>query len=103
MGSTTQQIKNFGDKYAELLHGIAELDYAPSALEQSSTYLLSLTKEKTEAEARLKKYLKKTNKEREEHLDLQKSITRKWANKLVGRGAKFEERASKEERCAVRG
>lgn len=96
--STTQSIQAAATKHSELLQGIAELDYAPSAYEQSTSYLQDLSARKEEADQALKNLLKKTEKERQEHLDLQKSVARKWANKLVGRGDKFAEKATKEER-----
>jgi hypothetical protein len=96
--STTSIIQASAEKHADLLREIANLDYAPSALEQSSEYVQDLTQQKAHAQKQLDKLTKEMAREREEHLDLQRSVTRKWANKLVGRGDKFAERATKEER-----
>lgn len=98
MSSTTSAIHASSAAHTALLNGIAELDYAPPALSQCSTYLADLRTQKARSDQELKGLKKSTEKERNEHLEIQKSITRKWSNRLVGRGQKFKERVSKEER-----
>jgi hypothetical protein len=98
MSSTTSAIHASSATHTALLNGIAELDYAPPALSQCSTYLADLRAQKMRSDQELKGLKKSTEKERNEHLEIQKSITRKWSNRLVGRGQKFKERVSKEER-----
>jgi hypothetical protein len=102
MNSLDATIHTAAARHTALLHELAALDYAPSALAQSSAYLSDLQEQKERADRELALSAKRTEKERAEHIELQKSVGRKWASKLTGRGGKFGERVSKEERCVRR-
>jgi hypothetical protein len=99
MTGLSETIHSSAARHRALVRTLAELDYAPSAREQSDAYVRDLNEQKTAADAVLARLARRTEKERAEHLEFSKSVSRKWANRLVGKGAKFDERASKEERC----
>jgi hypothetical protein len=96
--STSEAIHASARQHAELLRGIGELDYAQPALEQCTSYLKDLEEQKTQSESELRQLSKKTEKERAEHIDIKNSVARKWSNKLVGRGEKFQKKVTKEEK-----
>jgi hypothetical protein len=93
------RVHNAAGRHSALLHELATLDSVPSALAQPTTYVNDLQEQKTLADRELALSEKRTEKERAEHIELHKSVGRKWASKLTGRGDKFVERVSKEERC----
>jgi hypothetical protein len=95
---TVDAIQASASRHAELVRGINELDYSKPALEQCSAYLRDLKGQKDMSIAALGRLAKSTEKERTEHIELKKSITRKWSSKLVGRGEKFQKRVTKEEK-----
>lgn len=53
--------------------------------------------------SKLDKCVQKTKKERKEHESIRDSTTRRLAHKLTGKKEKFEQKASKEEKCVRRG
>lgn len=91
-------MQQYAEQHATILRKLAELDYAPAALEEAveRTRLIVLDVQATGK--KLKDLRLKTQEEREEHLDLQQSLARKWAYKLTFRGDEFAEKAAKEER-----
>jgi hypothetical protein len=95
---TVDAIQASAGRHAELVREINELDYAKPALDQCSAYLRDLKGQKDVSTAALARLAKSTAKERTEHIELKKSITRKWSSKLVGRGEKFQKRVTKEEK-----
>jgi molecular chaperone GrpE (heat shock protein) len=95
---TVNAIQASASRHAELVRGINELDYAKPALAQCSAYLKDLQTQVKRSEADLKRLAKSTEKERAEHIELKKSLTRKWSSKLVGRGDKYEKKVTKEEK-----
>lgn len=88
----------FANQHAHILRQIAELDYAPAALEQAIERTRAIVAEVQTTGKKLKDVREKTQEERAEHLDLQQSVGRKWEHKLTGRGDEFAEKAAKEER-----
>jgi hypothetical protein len=91
-------VRVFASRHVELVQGINELGYAKPALKQCSTYLKDLRMQVKQSEVDLKHLAKSTEKERAEHIELKKSITRKWSSKLVGRAEKYEQKVTKEEK-----
>jgi 3-dehydroquinate synthase class II len=91
-------VRVFASRHVELVQGINELDYAKPALEQCSAYLKDLQVQVKQSDADLQRLAKSTEKERAEHIELKKSITRKWSSKLVGRAEKYEQKVTKEEK-----
>lgn len=98
--SLAQSVHYSASRHAQLLRDITELDYVPSALSQQSTYLKDLREQVRAADASLKALHAATKKEWKEHVELKDSSVRKFGHKLIGKGDKFKEKVSKEERCA---
>jgi hypothetical protein len=95
--SATDAVLQNATYHAQLLAGIAELDYVPPALEQQDKYIVGLEQEAAALARKIKALEWKTSKERKEHEDLRDSTTRRFAAKIIGRKEKFEAKASKEE------
>ncbi|KZV95110.1 hypothetical protein EXIGLDRAFT_834494 [Exidia glandulosa HHB12029] len=94
----SEKTATFAHQHAHVLRQIAEVDYAPAALEQAIERTRKIVLDVQATGKRLKELRDKTQEERAEHLDLQDSVGRKWMHKLTGRGDEFDEKAAKEER-----
>ena len=97
--SLAQSVHYSASRHAQLLRDITELEYVPSALSQQSAYLQDLRDQVRAADASLKELRLATKKEWKEHVELKDSSMRKLGHKLIGKGDKFKEKVSKEERC----
>ena len=60
-----------------------------------------LTRRAQTLKSKLDKCVQKTKKERKEHESIRDSTTRRLAHKLTGKKEKFEQKASKEEKCVA--
>jgi len=98
MSETHSRIQAAAADNERLLKTLSETDYAPSALEQNSSYITTLKKEIAQQELKLKKVTQKVGKEYAEHKTYNESHMRRLAYKLGGKKEKFEAKASKEER-----
>lgn len=87
--------------HGDLLSSIAELDYVPSAQTQQAVYLKDLENELRKSEQQAKELSKTTAILREKHQDLHDSTARRLIHKLSGKGDKFAERESEEERYVL--
>ncbi|KAF9458705.1 hypothetical protein BDZ94DRAFT_1313034 [Collybia nuda] len=96
--STPRVILENATYHSRILNSIAELDYAPSALAQQTTYLKDIELRYQQSEQKLEKLSETTKKERKEHQNLRDSTARRLAHKLTGRKEKFKEKENKEER-----
>src|SRR5436305_12230271 len=68
----------------QLYASLAEIDYAPSALQQQMEYIADLQTKLEEAEARIEMLTAKTSKERHEYEKLRDGMARRLAYKLTG-------------------
>ncbi|EJD43625.1 hypothetical protein AURDEDRAFT_125760 [Auricularia subglabra TFB-10046 SS5] len=93
-----QNISFAKSKQQTLIQEISALDYAGPALEEAQKYVTDLGLLKRDAEKRLAEATKHKVKEWKEHLDMRDSIIRKFSHKIVGKGADWDKKASKEER-----
>lgn len=96
--SLAQTVQYSAARHNQLVRDIAALDYVPSALSQHNAYLTDVRDRLRTSDGVIESLKKKTKKEWKEHVELKDSTMRKFGNTLIGRGAKFKERISKEER-----
>ena len=96
--STPEVILQNASYHSHILSAIAELDHIPSAVLQQVAYVKDLEAQLQRSAEKLEKLAAATKKEREEHVHIRDSTVLRLAHKLVGRKAKYEEKASKEER-----
>ncbi|KFY45653.1 hypothetical protein V494_00851 [Pseudogymnoascus sp. VKM F-4513 (FW-928)] len=80
-----------------LLKIISETDYAPTALQQSNSYVVSLKKDIIAQEKLLRDTKRTIAREEAEHKEYQTSHVKRLAYRLGGKREKFEQKASKEE------
>ncbi|TFK71190.1 hypothetical protein BDN72DRAFT_837928 [Pluteus cervinus] len=85
-------------RHADLLEAISDLEYVPATLKRQDSYVKELEEQVTEALGKVEVLTEKTKKERAEHLRIRDATASKWAHTLTGRGKKYEEKATKEER-----
>lgn len=88
-------------EHSEILTALASLDYAPPALRQQDVYVRDLTERLSALKKRLVQLEARTKKEKKEADELSGSHARKLAYKISGKSAKFEEKASKEQRYVL--
>jgi hypothetical protein len=100
--TTTQAITENAAYHAELLASIAELDYAPSALDQQEKYLADLKQQRVKIQKDVERLTKITKKERKEHESLRDSVGKKFMYRIAGKKEKFEAQATKEEKYYFR-
>ena len=100
-GSTPEVILQNASYHSHILSAIAELDYIPSAVSQQVAYVKDLEAQLQRSAEKLKKLAAATKKEREEHIHIRDSSVLRLAHTLVGKKAKYEEKASKEERFVI--
>jgi len=98
-GSTPGVILENASYHSHILSAIAELDYIPSAVSQQVAYVKDVEAQLQRSATKLEKLAAATKKERDEHIHIRDSTVLRLAHKIVGRKAKYEEKASKEERC----
>ncbi|KAK7045416.1 hypothetical protein VNI00_007669 [Paramarasmius palmivorus] len=96
--STSQSIRDNAQYHAELIKSLDEMQYAPSALTQQTTYLEDLEKQLKSAKERVEKLSHVTKKERKDHEKMRDSTARKLAARISGKKEKFEAKKEKEER-----
>jgi hypothetical protein len=77
---------------------LAQVEYAPSALEQQQVYIKKLRTEVAQVDDFLKNYQTKLNQERHDCEKYKESTVRRFAHKVVGKHEDFEAKTSKEER-----
>jgi hypothetical protein len=85
-------------RQTELLNILSETDYAGPSLASQLELLVDLNKQLSDSQYQLKVLSARRVQEFAEHTDIRDSIVRRFAHKATGQGAKFEERAKKEER-----
>ena len=95
---TEERILNAASRHRELLQTLTDLDYAPSALQQSKSHLKKINRQLRSLDAEVENLTDKTRKEKKEHEDLRDSMARRIAYKLTGKKEKFQSKAEKEER-----
>lgn len=98
MSSTQHQIRAASQRNQELLKGLADTDYAPSALEQNNKHIEDLSAQLKLSEKLVQKLQLATQRERKEHLKYEESTVRRFALRMTGQKEKFQEKSSKEER-----
>lgn len=97
--ATTREILAYEAPHnAHLLRGLADTDYAASALRQQLDYIADLTKQIDQSKAKLTSLKRKTQVEKAEHEKYRDSTMKRFAYKIGGKKDKFADRASKEER-----
>jgi hypothetical protein len=87
--------------HTELLTSIAELDYVPTAQLQQSAFLKDLESQLEQGDRKLKELSETTAKLRKDHQHLHDSTARRLMHKVTGRGEKFAQRESAEERYCL--
>lgn len=95
--TTLDNIKATAADNARLLQTISETEYAPSALQQSNSYIANLKAEIVQQEKFLKEARSSVKLEEAEHKKYANSHVKRMAYRFGGKKEKFEERASKEE------
>ncbi|KAL9595987.1 MAG: hypothetical protein Q9219_006110 [cf. Caloplaca sp. 3 TL-2023] len=96
--SAEQRLLEAAVKNAKLLQGLCETDYASSALQQDQVYLADIDREIKECDKSINLLIGKRKKEHENHKRYSESTARRFMHRAVGKGAKFAEKARKEER-----
>jgi hypothetical protein len=82
----------------QLITTLGETDYAPTALQQSTTYVAELQTQMAAEEKNVKKAVLKLQKEQSEHEMYRDSHVKRLAYRMTGNKGKFEAKAEKEER-----
>ncbi|KAF3039681.1 hypothetical protein E8E12_000657 [Didymella heteroderae] len=98
MTSIQSKVHEAASQHAQLLHGLAETDQAPSQLQQQDAYLKDLKAQEASTTKRVEALRKKTNLELKDHKKYSESTFRRFAHKATGRQERFAEKAGKEER-----
>lgn len=96
--STIESIRALGPHRATLLQSIAALDYAQAAADQQRVYIETLNSSLVSVEKDSRYLDVKMRIEKNDADEMKNSFSRRLAYKLTGQKAKFEARASKEER-----
>ncbi|ESK93279.1 hypothetical protein Moror_14542 [Moniliophthora roreri MCA 2997] len=96
--STSQSIRDNAQYHAELIKSLEELQYAPSALTQQTSYLTDLEKQLRTTKENVERLSQATKKERKDHEKMRDSTARKLAARISGKKEKFEAKKEKEER-----
>lgn len=96
--STIESIQALGPHHASLLQTIAALDHAEAAAGQQRVYIGTLNWSLYSIEQDLEELDEKLRIEKQDADDIKNSFSRRLAYKMTGQRAKFEARASKEER-----
>lgn len=100
MSDIKSRIASSVEQNNRLLKTLSETDYAPPALAQQSVYISSLQKELSELDKRIKHLETITKTELNDHEKYRDSTMKRFTYRLGGKKgqAKFEAKASKEER-----
>ncbi|EJD36795.1 hypothetical protein AURDEDRAFT_174158 [Auricularia subglabra TFB-10046 SS5] len=96
--SLAQNVSAASARHDVLLNELSSLDYVPSALEQANKYVADVGQLVREAAQKLDDAEREKKKEWKEHHEMQGSTVRRTLSKLVGRGEKWKQKATKEER-----
>ncbi|EIW78549.1 hypothetical protein CONPUDRAFT_83920 [Coniophora puteana RWD-64-598 SS2] len=96
--STVDAIRNGAARHDELIRQIGELDHAPPALQAQQEHVAGLETRLCNVKINIAKFEKKTEREKKEHRDVKDSIVRKLTYRMTGKGDKFKERITKEEK-----
>ncbi|EEB93451.1 hypothetical protein MPER_07886 [Moniliophthora perniciosa FA553] len=99
--STSQIIRDNAHYHAELIKSLEEMQYAPSALTQQTSYLTDLEEQLKVTKEKVDKLSQVTKKERKEHEKMRDSTARKLAARISGKKEEFEAKKEKEERHVV--
>lgn len=98
MESIQSKIQAAATRNSELLQTLSETDYAKPALEQQTRYVADLENQIRQLDTSLKTLEDKRKKELKDHEKYRDSVMKRFAYKVGRKEAKFNERASKEER-----
>lgn len=96
--SVKDRIVSSASKNGELLAGLAETDYAPSALQQATAYVKDVESQIAAETKNISNLAVKVDKELHDHEKYRDSRMKRLAYKLGGKKEKFEATAEKEER-----
>ncbi|KZV98338.1 hypothetical protein EXIGLDRAFT_313718 [Exidia glandulosa HHB12029] len=96
--SLSHNVSVHAQEHARILSELAKLEYAPSALETAKRYFADLKTLIADAENELTAAEKAESKESAEAQEVKKSVFRKLAHRATGQGAKWDAKATKEER-----
>lgn len=100
MASASERIAAAAPRNAELLATLSKTDYAPAALKQQNAFIADLQASLKQTDATIAKLDQTVKKELKDHEKYRDSTVKRFASKLGGKKsqAKFEEKASKEEK-----
>lgn len=98
MDSIETRVKNAAFRQKELLDVLKETDYIPPALKQQKRYVADLEREIAQMSIRIKTLESNRLKELKDHERYQKSVMKRFAYKITGKGEKFDAKAEKEEK-----
>ncbi len=95
----SERILENASAYTRIQASLAGLQHVPTVRTTQTQKLTTLETELSRTIADVRQLDEATRKQREEHAQMRDASARKLAYKLAGRKEKFEEIASKEERC----
>ena len=94
----TTSIQSNAALHEQLSTSLAELDYAPSALQQQSSYFKELEAQVKDLDSIIQQLTKRTTKEKKEFEELRDSMTSRLRYKLQGKKEKYQSKVEKEEK-----
>lgn len=98
MDSVQSKIQAAAPRNQELIQILAETDYAKPAHEQQKRYIADVENEIKQLDTRIKQLEETRKKELKDHEKYRDSVMKRFAYKVSRKEAKFNERASKEEK-----
>lgn len=98
MDSVQSKIQAATPRNQQLLQILAETDYAKPALEQQVRYITDVEHEIKQLDTRIKQLEETRKKELKDHEKYRDSVMKRFAYKVSRKEAKFNEKASKEEK-----